>query len=407
MKVLFRNARIFDGWSETLQEGCDVLVTDDIISSISSNIVSVDDDTEIVNCDGKVLMPGLIDAHVHVYACSVELPTARPATYLAHYAARFLAACLDRGFTSVRDTGGADVGLATALQDGLLVGPRLFYGGRIITQTGGGNDQRSIDKEHPCGCSLYTDHFTVVADGQESLRRVVREELRRGAHHIKIMLSGSIASPHSSVKQSEYSDLEIRTIVEETTRAGKYVAAHCHTVESIRRAVTLGVRSIEHGTSIDEKTADLVARCDAFVVPTIAVGFELLGERENLELPPVYLRKVRQVWDGKLAELAIMKQAGVKIGLGSDLIGPLYAHQTKELAFYAQVLRPLDVLRSACAVNAELLGEKDRLGCVREGAMADLLVVDGNPLSDISTLTGRGKHLRVILHAGRFHKRTI
>src|SRR5882724_9591007 len=131
MKVLFRGAEIFDGWSATLRKGCDVLVVDELIQRISDGPLPIDQDMDVVDCAGKVLMPGLIDAHVHVYAASFALPTTMPATYLAHYAARFLTASLDRGFTTVRDTGGADVGLACALRDGLLVGPRLFYGGRV------------------------------------------------------------------------------------------------------------------------------------------------------------------------------------------------------------------------------------------------------------------------------------
>ena len=193
MKVLFKDAKVFDGWSEVLRPASDVLVADGIIQQVSERRLPADTRTEVIDCKGHVLMPGMIDAHVHVYASSIDLPVKRPATYLAHYAARFLTASLDRGFTTVRDTGGGDVGLATALRDGLLVGPRLFYGGRIVTQTGGANDMRPIDQDlpdHICGCACHSDIFTIVADGRDTLLRVVREELRRGASHIKIMLSG-------------------------------------------------------------------------------------------------------------------------------------------------------------------------------------------------------------------------
>jgi len=258
-----------------------------------------------------------------------------------------------------------------------------------------------------CGCAGYADAFTVVADGRESLLRVVREELRRGASHIKIMLSGSVASPHAAVNRSEYSDEEILTIVEEARRAGKYVAAHCHTAEAVRRGVTLGVRSIEHGTQIDSETAELVVKHGAYVVPTMAIGFAMLEEHESLRLPTVYVEKLRLIWERTLSALQTMKKAGVKMGLGSDLLGPLYTRQTSELRMRAEISPTLDVLRSACSINAELLGQEGRLGCIREGAHADLLVVDGDPLSDISTLTGNGERLCVIMKAGRFHKRTI
>jgi len=410
MKVLFRDARIFDGWSATLRKDCHVLVDEGIIQRISEVPPPIDQETEMVDCAGRVLMPGLIDAHVHVYASTFDLPVARPGTYLAHYASRFLTASLDRGFTTVRDTGGADVGLATALRDGLLVGPRLFYGGRIITQTGGGNDMRPTDQvlpDHVCGCPCYSDPFTVVADGVESLLRVVREELRRGASHIKIMLSGSVVSPHTSVNHSEYSDSEIRTIVDETQRAGKYVTAHCHTAEAMRRGVNLGVSCIEHGTQVDAETASIVAERGVFVVPTLAIMFAMLDDHENLKLPPVYMDKLRRICERVLPGLQIMKAAGVKMGFGSDLLGPLHTRQTSEFSLRARVLPALDILRSACAVNAELLGQKGRLGCVSEGAFADLLVVDGDPLSDLSVLGGNGERLSVIMNASRFHKRAI
>jgi imidazolonepropionase-like amidohydrolase len=246
-----------------------------------------------------------------------------------------------------------------------------------------------------------------VADGTETVLRVVREELRRGASHIKIMLSGSVASPHASVNRSEYSDAEIVTIVDEANRAGKYVTAHCHTAEGVRRGLSLGVRCFEHGTQIDEKTAALVAERGAFVVPTLAVGFAMIEERETLRLPAIFVDKTRLIWERSLSAVQIMRSAGVKMGFGSDLLGPLYTRQTSEFRLRAQVLPALDILRSACAVNAELLGQEGRLGCVREGALADLIVVDGDPLSDISTLAGNGERLSVIMNAGRFHKRTI
>jgi imidazolonepropionase-like amidohydrolase len=246
-----------------------------------------------------------------------------------------------------------------------------------------------------------------VADGVEQVLRVVREELRRGASHIKIMLSGSVASPHASVSRSEYSDAEILTIVDEATRAGKYVTAHCHTAEGVRRGVKLGVRCFEHGTQIDAETAELVAERGAFVVPTLAVLSAMVEEHECLRLPSVFVEKVRLINGLALSSVQLMSKAGVKLGFGSDLLGPLHTRQTSELALRGKIQPPLQILRSACGVNAEILGQEGRLGCIREGAFADLLVVDGNPLTDLSTLTGNGEQLCVIMHAGRFHKRVI
>lgn len=410
--VLFRDARIFDGWSETLREGCDVLVADGVIQEISDGRLAYGGEAEVVECAGRTLMPGLIDAHVHVYAASVNLlkVVRWPQTYTAHYAAVFLKASLDRGFTTVRDVGGGEVGLANALRDGLLVGPRLFYGGRLIGQTGGHGDHRPGDSELDyggCGCACYANPLAVVADGVDEVRKAVREELRRGASHIKIMGSGGVASPTDPIDKCQYSDEEISAIVDDVTRAGKYVAAHCHPAEAVRRSVALGVRSIEHATLIDAETAAFVAEKGAFTVPTMAVIFALLEEGEKFGLPPVSMDKLRTVSDHALSGLEIMKQAGVKMGFGTDLIGQIYTRQSSEFELRARVLPTIDILRSVCAVNAELLCEDGRLGCVREGALADLLVVDGDPLKDISLLGDAGAHLAVVMNAGNIHKRTI
>jgi imidazolonepropionase-like amidohydrolase len=409
--VLFRNAQVFDGWSETLKDA-DVLVEGGTIREVSDGRSAYKGEADVIDCGGRTLMPGLIDAHVHVYAASVNLMKVVrwPQTYVAHYAANFLKASLDRGFTTVRDIGGGDVGLANALRDGLLIGPRLFYGGRIVGQTGGHGDHRPGDSELDyggCGCACYSNPLAIVADGVDEVRKAVREELRRGASHIKIMGSGGVASPTDPLDKCQYSDEEISAIVDDVTRAGKYVAAHCHPTEAVRRSVALGVRSIEHATLIDAETAAYVAEKGAFVVPTMAVIFALLEEGEKFGLAPVSMDKLRSVFDYALSGLEIMHKAGIKMGLGTDLIGQIYTRQSSEFELRARVLPTIDILRSACTVNAELLREEGKLGCVREGAHADLLVVDGDPLKDISVLGGHGEKLSVVMNAGRLHKHTL
>jgi imidazolonepropionase-like amidohydrolase len=409
--IVFRSARVFDGESETLRAGMNVFVDDGVIREISDRPAG---EAEVVECDGRVLMPGLIDAHVHVYAAGLNIVRVvqSPMSYLAHFAAQFLHSSLDRGFTSLRDVGGADIGLVLAIKDGLLESvPRLFYGGRVISQTGGHGDFRpgdhSLETGHFCGCSYHADTLAVIADGADAVRKAVREEFRRGASHIKIMASGGVASPTDPLDRCQYSDDEIRAAVEEADRAGLYVAAHCHPTEAVRRAAALGVRSIEHATLIDAVTADFVAEKGAFTVPTMAVIMALLEDGGKLGLPPVSMEKLRRVADAALVSLDIMKQAGVKMGFGTDLLGALHVRQCSEFMLRAKVLPAIDILRSACVVNAELLGQVGKLGCVREGAIADLLVVDGNPLEDISLLGSGGDRLAVIMKDGCFHKRTI
>ena len=411
-RTVFRSARIFDGESDTLRTGQNLVVEGDRISEISERPPA--DGDAVVDCGGRVLMPGLIDAHVHVYAAGLNIirVVQSPMSYLAHFAARFLSASLDRGFTTLRDVGGADVGLAMAIKDGLLgTVPRLFYGGRIISQTGGHGDFRpgdhSLETGHYCGCSYHANELAVIADGADAVRKAVREELRRGASHIKIMASGGVASPTDPLDRCQYSGDEIRAAVEEADRAGSYVAAHCHPKEAVRRAAALGVRSIEHATLIDQPTADYVAEKGVFTVPTMAIMVGLLEEGEKLGLPAASLEKLKRFGDSAFLTLDMMKRAGVRMGFGTDLLGSLHVRQSTEFTLRARVLPPIDVLRSVCAINAELLGQSGNLGCIRAGAAADILVVDGNPLEDISTLGSGGDRLSIIMKDGCFHKRTI
>jgi imidazolonepropionase-like amidohydrolase len=411
-RIVFRSARIFDGESEKLVEGKDVVVAGGIIESVSGPEKASDQKSEVIDCSGRVLMPGLIDAHVHVYAAGLNLTRVAqlPMSYLAHYASVFLRGCLDRGFTTVRDVGGADVGLASAIKDGLLGPvPRLLYGGRVITQTGGHGDFRpgdhALDGVVCCGCSFHSDHLAVVADGVDAVRRAVREELRRGASHIKIMGSGGVASPTDPLDRCQYSDDEIKAAVDEASRAGSYVAAHCHPTEAVRRAAAFGVRSIEHATLIDRETAEFVAGRESFTVPTMSTLFALLEEGETLGLPAASMEKLGKIGDSAIASLEIMKRAGVKMGFGTDLLGSLHVRQSTEFTLRAQVLPAIDILRSACSVNAELMGQTGKLGCIRKGALADLLVIDGNPVEDISLLAGERKGIEMIMKGGQFWKR--
>ena len=412
-RIIFRGARVFDGESQDLRE-LDVLVENERIADVSVAVPDGGEETEVIECAGRVLMPGLIDAHVHVYAHTLDIGRAvqAPLSYAAHFAGQFMRASLDRGFTTLRDVGGADVGLASAIKDGFLQGvPKLFYGGRVISQTGGHGDFRpgdhALDQTSYCGCVGHVDALAVVADGADAVRRAVREELRRGAAHVKIMASGGVASPTDPLDKCQYSDEEIRAATEEATRRGAYVAAHCHPAEAVRRAVVLGVRSIEHATLIDKETADLVAEHGAFTVPTMAIISGLVDEGEKLGFPPVSMEKLRRLSDRALGGLEVMKQAGVKMAFGTDLLGALHVRQSSEFALRGQVLPAIDILRSACSISAELIGQSGRLGCIRPNAVADLLLVDGNPLEDVSILAKGGEHLAAIMQDGKFHKRAF
>lgn len=407
-QILFENATLFNGTAPETPDGMFVLVEGNRIKEVSDRPIKAES-AEKIDCTGKTLMPGMIDNHVHIYGESLKLaPPEPPITYRAQYAQKFLKNILSCGFTSVRDVGGGDHGMAMALRDGFLDGPRFFYGGVFITQTGGHGDMRPAHQGTDfCSCGSLRNSFSVVADGVVECTKAVREELRKGAHHIKIMGSGGVVSTTDPLDRCQYSDAEISTIVEECRRHGSYVAAHCHPAEAIRRCATLGVRTIEHGTLIDEPTAKIVAELGAYVVPTMATIFALKDIGRELGLNAESYEKLLMVAERAIAGLAVMKKAGVKMGFGTDLMGQTHTRQGTEFSLRRQVLEPFDILHSATAINAEILNMQGQLGVVASGALADLLVVDGNPLHDIELLAANGAHLSVIMNNGRFSKRLI
>ena len=296
--------------------------------------------------------------------------------------------------------------MAMALRDRFFDGPRFYYGGLCLTQTGGHADLRLPSQATDyLSCGAERNVLAIHADGVDECVKAAREELRKGASHIKIMGSGGVMSPSDPLERCQYSEREIRAIVEECARYGSYVCAHCHPPEAIRRCVDYGVRSIEHGTMIDEETAAFVAERGAYVVPTMAVLFALLDDGTQLGMSEVSRQKLLKVHEHALEGLEIMKRAGVKMGFGTDLLGNQHTRQGTEFTLRSRVLPPFDILHSATAINAEILQMQGRLGVVKPGALADLLVVAGNPLAQIDLLAAGGQHLTHIMVDGRFVKR--
>jgi imidazolonepropionase-like amidohydrolase len=356
-----------------------------------------------LDCGGRTLMPGLIDAHVHAAITSMNLAamTQKPPTLVALEARGILEGMLRRGFTTIRDAGGADFGIAEAVERGLLCGPRIFFSGRVLSQTGGHGDFRGIgDEPEVCACRVHTSGFAHVADGVPAVRKAAREELRRGATQVKIMASGGVASPRDPIWNLQYSAEEMRAIVEEAEGWRTYAMAHAYTPEAIARAVEAGVRSIEHGNLIDRATAKLMAARGAFLVPTLVTYFVIEEFGRKLGFPEVSQRKVQDVLAAGLASLEIARDAGVAIGFGTDLLGETHVHQSREFAIRARVLPPLEILRSATVVNARLLRREGELGVVAPGARADLLLVDGDPLVDPSLLDGQGERIPLVMKGG-------
>jgi imidazolonepropionase-like amidohydrolase len=348
-------------------------------------------------------MPGLIDAHFHAYSPSFDLYSTdrMPQSYLVSHATAHLEGALRRGFTTVRDAAGGDVGLWMAIEAGLIKGPRFFFSGKAISQTGGAGDIRPRTVVEPCLCGRYSGVSFQVADGVDEVRRVTREELRKGARQIKLYMSGGVISPDDPIWMPQFAEEEIRAVVAEAATRRTYVMAHCHTDEAAQRCVKYGVRSIEHGSHITDATAHSIAASDTFVVPTLSVADVIRQHGPSLGVPPAGLEKIKGVYESMLASIEACTRAGVKIGLGTDLLDrAFHGLQGGELALRAQVNRPIEVLRSATSVNAELLQMAGELGCIQPGAFADILVVNGNPLIDLNLFRDAESSIPLVMKGG-------
>jgi imidazolonepropionase-like amidohydrolase len=392
--LILTNARIFYGDRPALSSATALRIEDGVIAEISARIAAKTDRT--IDLGGQVLMPGLIDAHFHAYAAEADIAHVEtlPLSYLAHHGAALLKGALMRGFTTVRDAAGADWGLWKAIQDGLIQAPRLFYSGRALSQTGGHGDSRAQHLE-PCNCRFIAN-LSEVADGVDQVRASAREALRRGAHQLKIFVSGGVVSPTDPIWMTQYSDAEITAAVEEAASRRTYVMAHAYTNESIIRAVRCGVRSIEHGNLLEAGGAAVMAEHGAFLVPTL-ITYEALSQT-NAGLPPASQAKLREVAQAGGEAVKLARAAGVQIGLGTDLLGAMHPRQLHEFRLRGEVDTPFEVLRSATSVNARLLNQEGRLGVVRVGAAADLIVVEGEPLSDLRPMWDGG--IGMVIRAG-------
>jgi imidazolonepropionase-like amidohydrolase len=306
---------------------------------------------------------------------------------------------LMRGFTTVRDAAGADHGLAAALDEGLLVGPRLLFGGAALTQTGGHGDTRGPSDHGPASSIAYPSQG-VVCDGEAEVRRAAREVLRSGADHVKIMLSGGVASPTDRVGSTQFSIGEIRAVVEEAEAADRYVLGHAYSAAAINRGLGAGVRSIEHGNLLDNSSIELFVRHAAFLVPTLVTYRVLAVEGEKWGLPARSVAKVHDVLDSGLSSLQRADAGGVQIAFGTDLLGGMQRCQSEEFAIRGEVQAPLAVLQAATVNAAKLLRLEDEIGQVKEGFAADLIAVRGNPLEDAAVLADPTKNVQLVVSRG-------
>lgn len=343
--------------------------------------------SQVIDVGGRYVLPGLCDAHVHVTAVTADLhalPQLPPSLVIAR-ATKVLKKMLCRGFTTVRDVGGCDWGLAKAVEEGSISGPRILFSGSAISQTGGHGDFRLPGEDQICGCTCSRSSVNLgrVCDGVPEVRRAARDELRKGAFQLKIMVSGGVASPTDRLSNLQFSTEEIAAVVEEARNAGTYVCAHAYTPSAVKRALELGVRSIEHGNFLDSECLDLMKAQGAFLVPTLVTYDHICRNGEAAGMDKAIVNKVGDLLDRGIESLALAEEKGINICFGSDLLGAMHDHQLEEFVLRSKVQESASILRSATSTCAKLFGLEGKIGVVTEGAYGDLLVLEKNPVDDI------------------------
>jgi imidazolonepropionase-like amidohydrolase len=409
-QTLFTNANlVLDGFNE-LQRSFNVLVEDNRIAAVSAGPINAPD-AKVIDVGGRTLLPGLIDAHAHITGLSLTPKNiAYPPAEIAIASANYLRNSLMDGYTTIREAGGADHATSRLLAEGHIVGPRLYYSGKALTQTGGGADFRTPDEAiDPCGHVGPFSNMSVIADGTNEVRKAAREELRKGATQIKLFASGGVVFPaEGHATRYEFSKEELEAVVEEAAARGTYVMAHVYTDEGVRRCLRAGVRSIEHANFVSEDTVAMMAEHRAFYVPTFISLVQRVESAAETHLPPAIVDNLKRTIDRGKQVYAWARKHKVPVGFGTDLWGPdAQKSQLREFEMRQGLDTPAEILRSATVTNAELMMEKGTLGVIAEGAYADLLIVDGNPLADLAVLMNPQEHLKFIMKDGIVHKNEL
>jgi imidazolonepropionase-like amidohydrolase len=408
--ILFKNANlVLEGFTK-LEPGFDVLVKDNYIDSVSPTPIEPADAT-VIDTSGKTLMPGLIDAHAHVTGLTLS---PRNISYspseIALACSSYLRNSLMDGFTTIREAGGADHSIARLLAEGTLVGPRLFYSGQALTQTGGGADFRTPNElVDPCGHVGPFSVMSVIADGIDQVRKAAREELRKGATQIKLFASGGVVFPseaHSTLY--EYSAPELKAIVEEAKSRGTYVMAHVYTDEGIRRCLRAGVRSIEHGNFASEETIAMMSEYGAYLDPTFISLVQRIDSASETGLSDSIVDNLRKTVSRGKQVYRWARKYNVPIAFGTDLWGPeAQKSQLREFEIRMELDTAPSIIRSATITNAALLMQEGKLGTIAAGACADLLIVDGDPLTDVRVTLDPKKNLKFIMKDGIIYKNEL
>ena len=405
--ILLREGLVIDGLGGDPIDGGSVLIADGIIQEVADRVTAPEGAT-IIDCQGSAILPGLIDAHVHVGATMVDFGNQsklKPSSLIALEMAARLRHMLDLGYTTVRDCGGADWGFKEAVRTGIIAGPEVIISGSILSQTGGHGDMRH--RGEPGGELEDHDTFGMIfsiADGRSALRRAVREQIRLGADFIKVMASGGAASPTDKLERAQYSLEELSLIVEEAERNGLYVAMHALPLVAIRQAVDAGAHTVEHGNFLDDETAAHMVQRDVALIPTVATYVMASRHPEKYSDPPEVVAKIGLAAEGAMRAVESAYREGVMVGSGSDLLGDEISWLPHEHELRAEIVGSAIAIKAATSVNADILQRPD-LGRLVPGCQGDVVVVAGSPLEDISILA-RNSHVRAVIKGGSLWRHT-
>ncbi len=395
-RTLYAGGTVFDGTGAAPSQA-DVVVEGGRFVELGTGL----DGDERIDCTGRALLPGLFDCHVHVMFSGIDVVRMMqtPFSYPFYEAVHNLKATLHQGVTSVRDAGGADLGVQQAVRNGLIEGPRMQISLGMLSQTGGHGDDWM-----PCGATiaLLQDHPGrpgTIVDGPDEMRRKVRELIRNGADVIKVATSGGVLSPRSDPRRGQFRDAEIAVLVEEATAAGRFVMAHAQATDGIKVAIRNGVRSIEHGIYLDDEAIDMMLAAGTWLVPTLVAPRAVLDlAASGVQLPDHMVDKARMVIDAHTESVRRAVAAGVQVAMGTDSGVGAHGHNLRELPLMVECgMTPAQALHATSLSAARLLGVDAELGSIEVGKRADLVVVDGDPL-DVETL---GDRIRQVYADGR------
>ncbi len=423
-QVLITNVNVWDGTSDGLKNGQSVLVEGNLIKQVGVNI-SAPADATVIDGGGRTLMPGLIEAHAHLslHGNLFQIRNDFNWMYVGAKSGQEAGRMLMRGFTTARDAAGPTIGLRKVIDAGHVPGPRIYAAGPALSQTGGHFDIRGLNEPNYYFLGVPDAkqwmEYGYLADGVPEVQKAAREIFRKGASHIKIMAGGGVATVYDPLDGLQFTPEEIRAIVVECEKVGSYAMAHIYTPEAITIALNAGVKCIDHGMLIDDKTMQLLKEKDAFLVPSLAVGLFTPEELAFAWPTKETKEKGARIIAGMENEVKLAKKHKVKIGFGTDFFGPTnaaFAMQSLEFKARKKYFTPVEILRQATSTNAAIVAmsgpmmnpyKDGPLGVIKEGAYADILIVDGNPLEDILLLGDPGKNLSVIMKDGKIYKNTL